>query len=161
MENRMKNSEIPLGMGGSLIVTVLVVLCLIIFAALSFTTAYSDYKLSLRAQEITEDYYRIHGLAEEKLSEISDVLYGIKGMDTDIAEKLKRVEGLFIEGELDELSAWYEVLGSKNQKITVSLNILFEESKDSYYYEITSWNLSNIELPVYEEEYIELWEGFN
>ena len=156
MEN--KKTNVSVGMGGTLIITVFVVLCLMIFAALSFSTAYSDLKLSKKAQEMTRDYYSIHGRAEEILSQISDVLY-----DSDVNEKeeiiISKLSAIDFESFIDEenLVAEYEVLGQKNQKINVILNILHDSK--GYYYEIAAWNLSNIQLPIYEDEIIDIWEG--
>ena len=156
MEN--KKTNVSLGMGGTLIITVFVVLCLMIFAALSFSTAYSDLKLSKKAQEMTRDYYSIHGRAEEILYQISDVLYesDAKEKEEIIISKLSAIDFVsFIDEE--NLVAEYEVLGQKNQKIRVSLNILHDSK--GYYYEIAAWNLSNIQLPIYEDEIIDIWEG--
>ncbi|HRC80612.1 MAG TPA: hypothetical protein PLF27_04415 [Sedimentibacter sp.] len=151
-----RRTNVSVGMGGTLVVIVFVVLCLMIFAALSFTTAYSDLKLSNKAQEITADYYYIHGKAEEKLAEISEVLHGLDavGDKTAIFRKLSHIDGVQVDEENSKVS--YESTGQKNQKISVTLNIVYE---DRVYYEIESWNLSNIELPVYEDQIIELWEG--
>ncbi|MDD2397988.1 MAG: hypothetical protein PHE34_08525 [Tissierellia bacterium] len=154
MRNRRTN--VSVGMGGTLIITVFVVLCLMIFASLSFVTAYSDLKMSKKAQEITADYYNIHGNAEEKLAEISDVLYDIDiNEEKDkVLRKLSDIDGVRVDEENSTLQ--YEVLGSKNQKISVDLNIL---QTDRFYYEIEAWNLSSIELPIYEDEIIDIWEG--
>ncbi|MDD4678396.1 MAG: hypothetical protein PHN25_04260 [Tissierellia bacterium] len=154
MRNRRTN--VSVGMGGTLIITVFVVLCLMIFASLSFVTAYSDLKMSKKAQEITADYYNIHGNAEEKLAEISDVLYDIDiNEEKDkVLRKLSDIDGVRVDEE--NLTLQYEVLGPKNQKISVDLNIL---QTDRFYYEIEAWNLSSIELPVYEDEIIDIWEG--
>jgi hypothetical protein len=149
-----KRMNVSIGMGGTLIITVFVVLCLMVFAVLSFTTAYSDLKLSNKAQEITADYYGIHGRAEEKLSEINDILY--KTDDDKILSDLSNIDEVsFVDKE--NLTLQYEVLGQKNQKISISLNILHDAK--GYYYQIAAWNLSNIELPVYEDEIIDVWEG--
>ncbi len=154
MRNRRTN--VSVGMGGTLIITVFVVLCLMIFASLSFVTAYSDLKMSKKAQEITADYYNIHGNAEEKLAEISDVLYDIDiNEEKDkVLRKLSDIDGVRVDEE--NLTLQYEVLGLKNQKISVDLNIL---QTDRFYYEIEAWNLSSIELPIYEDEIIDIWEG--
>lgn len=149
-----KRMNVSVGMGGTLIITVFVVLCLMVFAVLSFTTAHSDLKLSNKAQEITADYYSIHGRAEEKLSEINDIL--LKTDEYKIISDLSCIDGVsFIDDE--NLIVQYEVLGQKNQKISIELNILHDTK--GYYYEIAAWNLSNIELPVYEDEIIDIWEG--
>ena len=151
-----KRTNVSVGMGGTLLITIFVVLCLMIFAALSFATAYWDLKLSLKAQEITADYYDIHGRAEEKLAEISDILYDIdiNGEKQSILKRLSVIDGINIDDE--SLSIRYEVSGQKNQKISVALNLLYS---DRPYYEIEAWNLSNIELPVYEDNIIDIWEG--
>ena len=149
-----RRMNVSVGMGGTLIITVFVVLCLMIFAALSFTTAYSDLKLSDKALEITTDYYRIHGKAEEKLSEISDILH--KTDEDKIISDLSGIDGISFSDD-ENLIVQYDVLGQKNQKISVELNILHDTK--GYYYEIAAWNLSNIELPVYEDEIIDIWDG--
>lgn len=151
-------TNVSVGMGGTLVITVFVVLCLMIFAALSFTTAYSDLKLSSKAQEITADYYNIHGKAEQKLSEISDVLFEIHINDSKagIISKLSDIDGVSFVDE-ENLILQYQVSGDKNQKLSVALNILHNAKR--YYYEIAAWKLSNIELPVYEDEIIDIWEG--
>ncbi len=151
-----RKSNVSVGMGGTLIITLFVVLCLMIFAALSFVTAYSDLKLSNKTQEITADYYNIHGKAEEKLAEISDVLYDININEEkeNILKKLSGIDGVTIDAE--NLTLQYEVSGQKNQKLSVALNILHA---DRFYYQIEAWNLSNIELPVYDDEIIDIWEG--
>jgi hypothetical protein len=155
MEN--KNTNASAGMGGTLIITVFVVLCLMIFAALSFTTAYSDLKLARKAQDMASDYYSIHGKAEEKLSEISDILF-----ETDINETMEGIKGRLsgIDGvsfDDKETVLQYEVHGDKNHKISVTLNILHDSM--GYYYEISSWNLSNINMPDYEDKIIDIWKG--
>ena len=155
MEN--KKTNVSVGMGGTLIITVFVVLCLMIFAALSFATAYSDLKLAKKVQNMTADYYSIHGKAEEKLAEISDVLFDININETkeNLAGKLSGIDGISFIDKEDVIK--YEVPGNNNQKISVTLNILHDST--GYYYEIAAWNLSNIELPVYEDEIIDIWEG--
>lgn len=155
MEN--KKAHVPVGVGGILIITVFISLCLMIFAVLSFAAAYSDLKLAKRAQDMTEDYYGIHGKAEEKLSEINDVLFEINTNKTNekVIDRLSSVYGIsFID---EETVIQYEVQGEKNQKISVILNILHDST--GYYYEIASWKLSNIDMPDYEDEIIDVWKG--
>lgn len=153
-----KRTSVSVGMGGTLVITVFVVLCLMIFALLSFITACSDLKLSNKAQEISADYYNIHGRAEKKLAEISDALYDIDINESkdSLLENLSSIDGIDIDEE--NLSIQYEVAGEKNQKLTVALNIFY---RDRTYYKIEAWNLSNIELPVYEDEIIDIWEGID
>jgi len=161
----MKNN-ISMGMGGTIIIIIFVVLCLMVFATLSFTTAYSDLKLVNKTQEMTYDYYTIEANAEIKLSQIYDMMIqaarGNSDMDTyykNLSELLSQTEDLKVLNEDEnDFKVYYEVIGNNNQKICVTLKILYNEM-DKTSYEILTWNLSNIELPVYEEENFDLWEG--
>lgn len=101
MAHKNGSSNISFGIGGTLIVTVFVVLCLMIFSVLAFTTAYSDFKLSVKTQEMTADYYKIHGLAEEKLAQISHVLHQNQGEEktATIVKSLEGIDGITMAKE--------------------------------------------------------------
>lgn len=160
-------SNVSVGIGGSLILVIFVVLCLTIFSVLSFTTAYSDLKLSKKTEQITVDYYAIHGEAEEKLAEISEKLVKYDeslsksvSFNNYVEEKVSEIADVSVIKQDDKaITIYYEVLGDANQKINVTLKILYDETNNKPYYEIMSWNLSNIELPKYEEEIVDIWEG--
>lgn len=172
MESRNhKPFNVSIGMGGAIIIVILVVLCLTVFSVLSFTTAYSDLRLAKKTEEVTYDYYRTHGMAEVKLADIYEALTStIENMKYEntaeiffnkAAYELAKIEGVSIINNInDSLKIYYEVLGDKNQKICVTINIMYDEINNRPYYDIETWNLSTIELPVYEEENFDLWEGF-
>lgn len=164
MENKNSNlSNVSIGIGGTLIITIFVVLCLTVFSVLSFTTAYSDLKLANKSEKMAYEYYEVHGKAEEKLAQIHTLLTSSENIkDTvDAAEMLSEVNGSkIIQINDDSLKISYESLGNKNQKIIVTLNIMYDKEKNEHDYNIETWNLSAIELPVYEVENFDLWEGF-
>ncbi len=183
-ENKLEKraySSTSFGIGGTLIMVIFVSLCLTIFSTLSFTTAYSDLKLSIKTQEMIKDYYVANGRAEEKLSQIYEKLLlsqndlninddnsiSISENYKIIAEnKVLELEGLrILEGQENvgnlAFTAYYEALGDLNQKICVTLNIYYDKIKNEPYYEIVSWNLSNINVPSYEEDVYDLWEGID
>lgn len=159
----MKNN-ISMGMGGTLVIVIFVVLCLTIFATLSFTTAYSDLKLVNKTQEMSSDYYTTEGNAEKKLSGIFDAMVEATPGDPDdyyhrLSSLLSQASDVkIISSDKNDFKIYYEVLGEKNQKICVTLRISNDETNIPEY-EIVTWNLANIELPVYEEKFIDLWEG--
>lgn len=173
-------TDVTIGAGGALIIVIFVVLCLTIFSVLSFTTAYSDLKLSKKTKQITEEYYAVHGKAEEMFFEISDKIIlaqkslDIKSDDTSIAvefykkaeEEIQKLEGVTVIKKANNslvsgLSLYYEVLGEKNQRISVTIEILYDNINNKPFYEIKSWNMSNIEIPEYEDETFDLWEGID
>ena len=173
MENKSTRlSDVSIGMGGALIITIFVVLCLSVFSALSFTTAYSDLKLANKTEEFTNEYYKIHGMAEESLAEIYVVLMSVnESLSTeDISKKLfinnaaeavVKLNGISVtELTNDTLTLYYERLGDKNQKLCVTLNVMYDETRSIPYYDIVTWNVASIQPPVYEEENFNLWEGF-
>lgn len=166
----MKDYRLPnsIGVGGSLIMVIFVMLCLTVFSVLSFTTAYADLKLSVKSEEIINDFYQINGEGEEKLADISEKLVSIdknliknNNFNKIIQENLIDIPGIVITEESDHLVVYYEVLGEKNQKLCVTLKILYNEINYKPYYEIITWNLTNINIPDYDEEIYDLWEGID
>jgi len=175
------SSSVSLGIGGTLIMVIFVSLCLTILATLSFTTAYSDLKLSKKTQVMTKDYYVASGRAEERLSQIYEEMLISKSdlsnqLDKNISLKedyyfvaknrISKLEDLRIieSRNIDKyyiFTIYYESLGDFNQKICATLNIYYDELKTNPYYEIVTWNLSNIEIPSYEEGIYDLWEGID
>jgi hypothetical protein len=173
MENHSKRlSNVSIGMGGTLIITIFVVLCLTIFATLSFTTAHSDLKLAVKTEKISSDYYKTSSKAERMLSDVYSAMMHSKesiaagdAADEDklyfhtLSKKLSELEDVDYVYEEGKFTVYYEASGEMNQKISVGLEVFYDHDNNEPYYEITSWNLSNIELPVYEEENYDLWEG--
>jgi hypothetical protein len=172
MENNNKRlSNVSVGMGGTLIITIFVVLSLTIFATLSFTTAHSDLKLAAKTEKISSDYYETSSKAEKMLSEVYGAMMesreNINADDVDesklyfeaLSEKLSEFKDVDYILEEEKFSVYYEASGEMNQKICVGLDVFYKQDSNEPYYEITSWNLANIELPVYEEENFDLWEG--
>lgn len=166
--NNLSNSS--LNLGGTIIIIIFVVLCLTVFSFLSFTTAYSDLKLSEKSEEFYKDYYKLNGIAEERLAEIYVILMSVnenerltdtpKTFMNNAAESIVKLHGVsVISLNDDSLTLYYETLGNKNQKLCVTLKIMYDEEKSVPYYNIETWNLSPIEAPVYEEETLDLWEG--
>lgn len=167
MEHKaMKSSNASMGAGGTIVVIIFVVVCLTVFASLSFVTAISDLKLAKRTEEVNYDYYAAHGKAEEKLSGIYSILESISYSDSapeqfysSAADLLPEIEGISVIEKNSTLKIYYEAYGTKNQKICVTLNIFYDELIGRPGYDIETWNLTTIELPVFEEQNIDLWKG--
>lgn len=169
-----KKSIASAKMGGSLIIVIFVVLCLTVFSVLSFTTAYSDLKLTKKTEKMAADYYFVHGKAEQKCSEIYDELIAANNEIIESSnigsirenfynaatENLKNLSDIEItSNNADDYNVYFESAGNENQKICVTMYILYDEENKMPYYTIKSWNLSNINTPVYDDSNIDLWEG--
>jgi hypothetical protein len=160
-------TNVSIGMGGALIITIFVVLCLTVLSALSFTTAYSDLKLVNKTEEFNKDYYNVHGMAEEKLAEINTALMSlaetIPQMDDFLrsaADEVSKIPGVSVtQFDNSSFTLYYEVLGEKNQKLCATIDVIFKENQVPVY-NIATWNLETIVPPTYEEENYQLWEGF-
>lgn len=166
MMQNYKKTNVSVGIGGTLIIVIFVVLCLTVFSVLSFSVAYSDLKLTQKTEQVTVDYYEVHGRAEERLSEIYNEMMEIQN-SRDFNEKLssmpKRIKDVSVtKGQSSAepyFNVYYETEGNRNQKICVTLMVWYDTIKNIPRYEIVSWNLTNIELPSYEDKTYDLWKG--
>lgn len=66
-----KKGKFGTTMGVTSIIAILVILVLVVFAALSYTTAKADYHLSKKTAEVTAAYYEADTRAEELVSTIA------------------------------------------------------------------------------------------
>ena len=75
--NAKKNTFLPANIGFSFMLVLLLILCMVILAVLSFSTALKDQDLSETHAKTVTQYYQANNLAEEKLAqidkEISDI----------------------------------------------------------------------------------------
>lgn len=72
-----KRKRSGLNVGSSLILVTFILLCLVAFAALSFTSANSDYELSKQTADKTSNYYNAVSSVELQLSEYDATLRDI------------------------------------------------------------------------------------
>lgn len=65
-----KRSYPPIFIGSSFMLVIFIVLCMVIFALLSFSSAKRDFDYSLKNAQRTTEYYKANNLAEKKLAQI-------------------------------------------------------------------------------------------
>lgn len=126
---RKKKHEFTLNAGTSSILFIFVILCLVSFSILSLSSAISDYKLSKRVLDNTENYYNACNEAEELLESFDDTLSEL--YETGISR-----------------TGYYEKVGKRKtfaipvndtQTLEVEIRILFPSEPNEPFYEITSW----------------------
>ena len=162
VEKRRKGSGGIAGVGYISIMLIFTVICLTIFAVLSFQAAYSNDRLSLRGEEFTRQYYSADMQAKKILS----------GLDLKAAE---------LAGGFDfpgEFSAAAEEISGGNASVTaregaecvlvdysVALNerqylsarVLFRSAFNEERYEILSWKTITNEIS--GDSHQNVWDG--
>jgi uncharacterized membrane protein len=104
-------------MGVSSIIATLVILVLIIFAALTLTTARADLKLSEMTAETTSEYYAADSIAEERAAEVGRAARDGAGWRDALGEGYSVTE----EGGASLVS--YEVPIDENRALSVRLRV--------------------------------------
>lgn len=133
MNNSSKKKQFGMNVGSASILLVFVILCLVSFAVLSIVSANADSKLSARVLERTTAYYTACNQAEQSLA----------GMDNT----LRRVYA-----SSDSADAYFSSVGhgksyvipiSDLQSLQVTIEILYPESEEDTFYQITAWQVLN------------------
>lgn len=91
-----------LGAGLSTVLLVFVMLCLIVFAVLSLTTARADLQMSRKMADRTQRYYEAQSRAFEKVKSIDGIL--VKQYNEEKDNFLEKVWDAFSQGESDSNS---------------------------------------------------------
>ena len=122
-----------MSIGSASILLVFVILCLVSFAVLSIVSANADSKLSTRILERTTAYYTACNQAEQSLA----------GMDNTLRRMYEAS---------DSKDAYFSSVGhgksyvipiSDLQSLQVTIEILYPESAEDTFYQITAWQVLN------------------
>ena len=122
-----------MSIGSASILLVFVILCLVSFAVLSIVSANADSKLSTRILERTTAYYTACNQAEQSLA----------GMDNTLRRMYEAS---------DSKDAYFASVGhgksyvipiSDLQSLQVTIEILYPESAEDTFYQITAWQVLN------------------
>ena len=110
-----------INVGTSSILVTFVLLCLVTFAALSFLSANSDYRLSKQTAQRTTDYY--------------------EGIEKLFADN----EMITVNTETSPVTLTYDVPVSDTQNLHVCLAVAYP-GKDDALFHIVSWRTQNIDI---------------
>lgn len=147
--------------GFSTILLFFVMICVVTFSVLSFTTAYSDYTLSKKVADKTIAYYATQELVCENLVNLEDFLwkhYQSTLNDTayyEILQKELKLYGDVAHTDLG-LTFTFQELISENQFLKVSLLLSYPEQDADTFYEILSWKTFYEQTILEEEEPLNL-----
>lgn len=125
-----------LPIGGPTLLMVFVILCINIFAVISYMSALRDYNLSEKSAEMVTKYYEADTKATKVLSDIaSDIELNPEHINKDINE-------FTILDESDTRIVKYKVPIKKD----IVLSVVAEFPKDSNKYRILEWKMINNKL---------------
>lgn len=141
-----------INVGTSSILVTFVLLCLVTFAALSFLSANSDYRLSKQAAERTTRFYAADALAEEKLADIEsrlkEVLASVSSEDDYYDSIPSAFEGddfLQVNTE-DTTTISYEIPVSDSQNLQVLLSVRYPAGDDAALFDILKWQTKSADI---------------
>ena len=148
-----------INVGTSSILVTFVLLCLVTFAALSFLSANSDYKLSLQTAKRTTEYYEANRFAELYMANIEALLAKCKQQTKTEQEYLQAVPKLFADNssitvneDIEPMTISYDVPVNDTQKLHVCLAVSYPSKDDDSLYHIVSWRTQNVDIWDGEEE---------
>lgn len=149
MENKKKSGS---SIGASSLLVIIVVLCLVCFAALSITSANADLRLSQKLAERTSSYYGACNEAQITLKNLCVILSSIYEESSNEEEYNQKIK----ESLTDSLSFSCPI--NENQILQVSVSPLYPSNASGDFLKITSWQIVNTtsldldkSLPVFQK----------
>lgn len=155
MRKRQGSQGVGMGVGYVSVMLIFAVICLTIFAVLSFKAANSTDKFNERSGEFLREYYAADTVAKETLSKLNDCAFNARAglfFEEEFEEYASEVEGVSLKQTADGFSASYTVVINERQELAVS--VLFDNSG----YTIERWQSRSI----YEENsgsHLGVWDG--
>lgn len=145
MKNK-KKQQMGMNVGTSLILVAFVLLCLVAFAALSYSSAFSDFKLSTQAAQRKQEYYNASNTAQQKISEIDNALIEAYQTTSSQSSYYQELEKNFskteyqLENNADGAQISFCIPINDKQALQVSLLLNYPSQTDtSYLYQIAEY----------------------
>ena len=154
-----KNSDpqkVGMGVGYVSVMLIFALICLTIFAVLSFKAAISTDSFNDRSGEFMRQYYAADTSAKKTLSKLNDCAFNAKAsgfFEDAFTESAGNIEGVSVRPTPGGLFVSYSVAINEHQELLV--NVVFDESGK---YSIKQWKSRNI----YEEnsdDHLGVWDG--
>lgn len=128
--NKTKNFQI--NVGSSSILLIFLVVCLVSFSVLSIVSANADKRLSDKVLNRTTAYYQACNSAEESLASIDKTLAELYASAPTQDEYYSAAGGR-------KLTYVYTI--SDIQTLNIELEVLYPDSSDGPFYQVTSWEI--------------------
>lgn len=156
MNKKEDTRKIGMGVGYVSVMLVFAVICLTIFAVLSFKAAISTDSFNDRSSEFMKQYYAADTEAKKTLSQLNDCAYNAKTsgfFEDSFAESAQNIEGVNVRAVQNGISVSYTVAINDSQELYV--NVVFDWNGE---FRIAQWKSCNI----YEDDsnsHLGVWDG--
>lgn len=135
----------PVNIGTSFMLVLFMILCLVVFSVLSFSSAWKDYQYSLETSVHTQEYYHASNQAEEKLEQIDRILSSYSSIDRCIQE-LEKLDSIIVADVSSETCEYslridYQIPINPTSVLCVSLS---NEPYENHFYTILSWTQQSV-----------------
>ena len=147
-----------IGVGYVSIMLIFTVICLTIFAVLSFQAAYSDSRLIDRSEGFTQQYYKADSRAKEILAELDGAaLVASQGFDfgEEFAGAASELDGVRAQQTPGGVRVDYSVEINDRQSLAVS--VLFYSAPSAGRYDILGWQ--SITSDTSDDSHQNVWDG--
>ena len=138
-----KKQRVGLGVGGSSLLMVFIIVCLTTFATLSLLSANSDYKLSTKTAQSVSDYYAADGRATERLQQIDALI--LSGQ----AEEIVRL------GLAEQTADGYTYSEAINSSQTLQVTLRMQNNRCM----VAGWQVENTGRWHGGEQLLDIWDG--
>ena len=156
MRKNEASEKVGMGVGYVSVMLVFAVICLTIFAVLSFRAAMSTDSFNERSGDFMKQYYAADTDAKKKLSQLNDCAFNAKdsGFFEDVfTEGAQDIEGVSVKSTPRGVSVSYTVAINERQELNAS--VVFVSSGE---YTVEQWRSREI----YEENsnsHLDVWDG--
>lgn len=151
-----KSRKIALGVGYVSVMLIFAIICLTIFAVLSFKAAMSTDSFNERSGDFLRQYYAADTKAKETLSKLNDHMQAARGSMFFVEEfqaAASELDGVTVKQTADGFSASYEVPINDRQVLAVAIH--FDNDGK---YSIEQWQNRDVSGET-EESHLNVWDG--
>ena len=156
MRKTENSRKIAMGVGYVSVMLIFAVICLTIFAVLSFKAAISTDSFNERSGDFLKQYYAADSKAKETLSKLNDCMLEAQSsmfFDEAFQESAGAVEGVTVSNAPQGFAASYTVPINDRQELAV--NILFDNNGK---YTIDQWQSRELSVETSEPN-LGVWDG--
>lgn len=156
MNKEEKNRKIALGVGYVSVMLIFAVICLTIFAVLSFKAAMSTDSFNDRSGEFLKQYYAADAKAKETLSKLNDSMSEARGsmfFEEEFEASAKAIDGVSVKQSADGFTASYTVPINDRQELSVGIHF-YNDGK----YRIEQWQSRDVGFDD-TESHLGVWDG--